>query len=167
MSTRSETPLPTVVERVGETAVEGVEFAGINGHSVESLGWALESAGLEVAAAHVGLDQLEDGLVETLEPYVELGCEDIVVPWLDPVEFESRDRLEAVGNRLSTVADDLASRGLSLHYHNHSQEFVDLDLAATVTAVEDRGVDWLIYEAEGHPDSYVTLNHADEAFDSR
>ena len=226
-----EDPLPTVLERVGETAVDGVEFAGIDGHSAESLGSALESAGLEVAAAHVGLDQLEDGLAETVEPYVELGCEDIVVPWLDPVEFESRERLEAIGKRLSTVADELASHGLSLHYHNHSQEFVDLngkpalthlidttedvgfeldlgwigaaghdplayldahvdrvslvhlkdydaakgepvavgegdlDLSATVTAVEDRGVDWLIYEAEEHPDSYGTLDHADEVFD--
>jgi len=227
-----EDPLPTVLERIGETAVDGVEFAGIDGHSIESLGSALESAGLEVAAAHVGLDQLEDELAETVEPYVELGCEDIVVPWLDPVEFESRERLETIGKRLSTVADDLASHGLSLHYHNHSQEFVDidgkpalthlidttedvgfeldlgwigaaghdplvylddhadrvslvhlkdydaakgepvtvgegdLDLSATVTALEDRSFEWLIYEAEAHPDSYGTLDHADEVFNS-
>jgi sugar phosphate isomerase/epimerase len=227
-----EDPLPTVLERVGETAVDGVEFAGLDGHSVESIGSALENAGLKVAGAHVGLDQLEDGLAETVEPYVDLGCEDIVVPWLDPEWFESRERLAAVGKRLSTVADDLASHGLSLHYHNHNQEFVDLDgepaltqlidtteavgfeldlgwigaaghdplayldahadrvslvhlkdydaakgepvavgegdldLSATAATVADRGVEWLIYEAEEHPDSYRAVDHADEVFSS-
>lgn len=36
----------------------------------------------------------------------------------------------------------------------------DLDLGATVAAVRDHGVDWLIYEAEHDPDSYASLDQA-------
>ncbi|WP_224337629.1 sugar phosphate isomerase/epimerase family protein [Haloprofundus halobius] len=221
-------PLPTVIERVGETAFDGVEFAGLGDQSVEAVASALENAGLDVAGAHVGLDELEDGPGEAVEPYVELGCDDVAVPWLDADHFESVDAVEAAAERLSAVADDLDDHGVSLQYHNHNQEFVDLDgepalthlieatenvgfeldlgwvgaagydplsyldehadrvrlvhlkdydaetgepvevgdgdldLSVTVELVEDHGFDWLIYEAEERPDSYGTLDHADE-----
>ncbi|MDS0300689.1 sugar phosphate isomerase/epimerase [Halogeometricum sp. S1BR25-6] len=122
-----EDSLPTVIERVGETAFEGVELAGLGDAGPEAVGEALASADLELAAAHVGLETWEENLEETAETYHELGCEDVVVPWLDPEEFESVESVEAAADRLNAVASDLAAHDLSLHYHNHDQEFVELD----------------------------------------
>ena len=120
-------PLPTLVERVGETSFEGVEFAGIGDSTVAEIAAALDRAGLEAAGAHVGLEAIESDPDAVAETYRELGCEDVVVPWLDPEHFASTTAVEAAGARLSAAADDLADRGLSLHYHNHDQEFVELD----------------------------------------
>ncbi|MDS0295429.1 sugar phosphate isomerase/epimerase family protein [Halogeometricum luteum] len=122
-----EDDLPAVIERVGETEFEGVELAGLGDADPDAVGEALASADLELAAAHVGLETLEESLEETAETYRELGCEDVVVPWLEPDEFESVESVEAAAERLNAVAADLAAHDLSLHYHNHDQEFVELD----------------------------------------
>ena len=137
-------PLPAIVERVGETRFEGVEFAGLGDASVTDLGDALDRARLEAASAHVGLDWIEEDPDAVAETYRELGCTDVAVPWLDPEHFESVEAVEATGERLSAAADALRERGLSLHYHNHDQEFVDLDgepaLAYLVDAMDGVGL---------------------------
>ena len=119
--------LPTVIERVGETGFEGVELAGLHESDPDDVADALESSGLELAGAHVGLEELEEDPNASAETYRELGCEDVVVPWLDPEHFEDEESVESAGERLNAVASDLSDHGLSLHYHNHNQEFVELD----------------------------------------
>ena len=225
-------PLPTVIDRVGDTAFEGVEFAGLGDVSVERLSDALESAGLDAAGAHVGIDEIEadpDGVAGT---YRALGCETVAVPWLDPDNFASAAAVDDAADRLDAAAAALSDRGLDLHYHNHAQEFAhldgapaierlidatdevgfqvdlgwvgaagsdpldfldahadrvdlvhlkdydadagdmvevgagDLDVAAAVEAVRGMGADWLTYEAEDRPDSYDTLDHADDVVGS-
>ncbi|MFC7137794.1 sugar phosphate isomerase/epimerase family protein [Halobaculum litoreum] len=87
----------------------------------------MRETGVEAAAAHVGLDAIEsdpDGVADT---YRALGCTDVVVPWLGPDHFASREAVADAGARLAAAADALADRGCSLHYHNHDQEFVDVD----------------------------------------
>ncbi|KTG07756.1 xylose isomerase [Haloprofundus marisrubri] len=118
--------LPTVIERVGETDFEGVELAGLDEQDPNTIAEALDTAGLELAGAHVGLEELEEDVDTVAETYRELGCEDVVVPWLDPEQFSSVDAVESVAERLEAVSADLENHDLSLHYHNHNQEFVEL-----------------------------------------
>lgn len=119
-------PLPAVLESVAETSFDGVEFAHrVADSDTQAVLSTLEETGLEVAAAHVGLDALEDDYGETTALYDELGAEELVVPWLDPEHFESEESVTEVAERLNGVADPLAEDGFSLHYHNHDQEFVD------------------------------------------
>jgi sugar phosphate isomerase/epimerase len=120
-------PLPTVIERVGETGFEGVEFAGLNDASVEELTDALDASGLNAAGAHVGLDEIEDDPERVAETYGALGVEDIAVPWLDAEHFASADAVEAAGERLDAAALALAEHDITLHYHNHDQEMVDVE----------------------------------------
>ncbi|QLG29007.1 sugar phosphate isomerase/epimerase [Halorarum halophilum] len=131
--------LPTVLERVGGTRFEGVEFAGIGDASVEAVSDALDRSGLEAAAAHVGLEEIEADPEPVAETARRLGYEDVVVPWLDPEHFESTEAVEAAAVRLSAAADDLAARGLSLHYHNHDQEFRELDGEPALAHLADAG----------------------------
>jgi sugar phosphate isomerase/epimerase len=219
-------PLPTVIRRVGDAGFDGVEFAGLGDSPVDDVTAALETADVAAAGAHVGLDRLEESADDVAETYRALGCDRIVVPWLDPDHFESAAAVDAAGERLSAVAATLAEAGSTLHYHNHDQEFVeldgepalsrlaeaaadvrleldlgwagvagydplavldahadridvvhlkdydaatnepvevgtgDLDVEAAVSRARERGVDWVVYEAEGGPDSYETLDHA-------
>ncbi|GAA0261821.1 sugar phosphate isomerase/epimerase family protein [Halobacterium noricense] len=225
-------PLPAVVERVGETPFDGVEFAGLDDATTDELNAALDSAGIDAAGAHVGLGDLETDPEGVAQTYRDLGCEAVAVSWLDPEHFASDDAATVASERLAAAADDLAEHGLDLHYHNHDQEFTDLDgapaidalldaadgvgyqidlgwvgaagyepldvfetyadridlvhlkdydaaagktvkvgegdldIAATVDAVRDADVDWLVYEAEEHPDSYATLDYAADVVDT-
>ncbi|RDI70191.1 sugar phosphate isomerase/epimerase family protein [Halopelagius longus] len=121
-----EDPLPTVIGRVGDAGFDGVEFAGLGETDVGDVQTALSNADLSPAGAHVGLEELEANLDEVAETYRALDCEEIAVPWLDPEHFESADAVESAGERLSAVAADLADRDLTLHYHNHDQEFAEV-----------------------------------------
>ncbi|GAA0682837.1 sugar phosphate isomerase/epimerase [Natronoarchaeum mannanilyticum] len=119
--------LPTVIKRVGETGFEGVEFAGLDDADIESVNTALDRSGLATAGAHVGLDEIEADIEDVAETYRNLGCEAVAVPWLDPEHFNSREAVKETGERLNDAATSLANYGLDLHYHNHDQEFTELD----------------------------------------
>ena len=115
--------IATILEHVSETDLDGIEFFRYD--DPEAIAAALDRTGLEVAGAHVGLEDLEEDFDETVDVWSGLGVEEFVVPWADPEHFESRENVEALAERLSALATDLDERGYSLHYHNHDQEFVD------------------------------------------
>ena len=120
-------PLPAVLDLVGETSFDGVEFAHrVRDADTEAVLDALDRNDLAPAAAHVGLDALEDHYGETTTLYDRLGCDALVVPWLDPEHFESEAAVADAAGRLAAVASDLADDGFDLQYHNHDQEFVPL-----------------------------------------
>ncbi|MEY7850610.1 sugar phosphate isomerase/epimerase family protein [Natrarchaeobius sp. A-rgal3] len=121
--------LPDVLDLVGETAFDGVEFAHrvrSDDVDIDAVLAALERNDLESAAAHVGLEALEGEYEAMTELYDTLGCETLVVPWLDPEHFASKEAVADAAKRLEAVGADLAEDGFDLHYHNHDQEFVDL-----------------------------------------
>ena len=122
-----EDPLTTVLDRVDATTFTGVEFVGFDGTRPPAVAETLAASGLAPAAAHVSLEEIEadpDAVAATARG---VGYEDVVVPWLDPENFESIATVEAAANRLSAAADALADRDLRFHYHNHDQESVSLD----------------------------------------
>ena len=219
-------PLTTVIDRVGDAPFDGVEFAGLGDTDLDDLNAALDRAGLAAAGAHVDLDDIEADPEGVARAYRTLGCKSVTVPWLAPDNFASAEAVDAAGERLVEAAAALDREGLGLHYHNHDQEFTDLDgvpaierlvettgtlgfqvdlgwvgaaghdplgflrdhadrvdlvhlkdydaaagsvvevgagdldVAAAVETVRELEVEWLIYEAEDHPDSYATVDHA-------
>lgn len=121
--------LPDVLDLVGETPVDGVEFATrirADDTDLEAVADALERNDLVPVAAHVELPALKDDFDEVTSRYARLGCETLVVPWLEPDRFESETAVANAAARLETVAADLAVDGFELQYHNHDQEFVSL-----------------------------------------
>ncbi|GAB3419146.1 sugar phosphate isomerase/epimerase [Haloparvum alkalitolerans] len=121
-------PLPALLDRVGGTSFEGVEFAHRVGEADPgTVADALTRNDLSPAVAHVGLAALEESYDETTARYRTLGVETLVVPWLDPEHFESGAAVADAAERLNAVASDLAADGFALAYHNHDQEFADLD----------------------------------------
>jgi sugar phosphate isomerase/epimerase len=119
-------PLPAVLREIAETPLEGIEFAHrVADADTKAVVETLEETGLEVAAAHVDLDALETDYENTIARYGELGCRDLVVPWLDPPHFESEETVAKAAGRLNEVAARLSEDGFSLHYHNHDQEFIN------------------------------------------
>ncbi|WP_435175535.1 sugar phosphate isomerase/epimerase family protein [Halorussus sp. AFM4] len=130
-------PLPDLLARVGDTQFEGVEFAGLGDADPAEIRDALDDAGLDAAGAHVGAEALEDDLPGVVERYEALGCDRIVVPYLDGSAFESEDAVADTADRLSALADRLDDRGVALGYHNHDHEFVDLGGRSAFEALAD------------------------------
>ena len=133
-------PLPELLELVADAGFDGVEFAyRVTEADTDAVVEALEETGLAAAGAHVGIDELEVDFEETVDFYDWLGVDDIVIPSLPQEDFESREAVEATADRLSDLADRLADRGKTLHYHNHDHEFVDLNGETPVAAEPSRG----------------------------
>jgi sugar phosphate isomerase/epimerase len=134
-------PLTDTIERVGDTALDAVEFAGLGDEPTDQIAAALDDADLDVMAAHVGLDALDDDLDETVEDYRAVGCDHVVVPWLDPEDFASREAVEETAHRLASVGDRVRDRGLDLSYHNHNQEFQPVDGVAAFEVLAEEAPD--------------------------
>jgi sugar phosphate isomerase/epimerase len=121
-------PFTEVLELVADAGFDGVEFAfRVTDADPEAVVETLDETGLDAAGAHVHIDRLEDDFEETVAFYDKLGVEHVVVPWLDAEHFESVEAVEAAAARLAKLADELSAHGMALHYHNHDQEFTDLD----------------------------------------
>jgi sugar phosphate isomerase/epimerase len=122
--------LPDLLRRVGETAFEGVEFAGLGGSTPKDIRDALDDAGLDAAAAHVAIENLDTNFDATVDAYRELGCDRIVVPYLDESYFASETDVTDTARRLTELGAQLDAHGIALGYHNHDHEFADLDGAS-------------------------------------
>jgi len=121
-------PLDELLARVDDAGFEGVEYANrIGDADADAVRAALDETGLESVAAHVGIEEIENDPEGTVEFYRSLGCDHLVVPWLDPECFATEDDIEETANRLMTVAEAVDERGMALSYHNHDHEFAAVD----------------------------------------
>jgi sugar phosphate isomerase/epimerase len=119
--------LPDILTRVNETSLDGIEFAHrFRDSDTEAIVRALDQYDFD-CTAHVGIASLETDLEGTLEPYREIGCETIVVPWLDAEHFVCLDSIDAIAARLTDLAESIADYGMDFCYHNHDHELVDVD----------------------------------------
>ncbi|EFW94027.1 hypothetical protein ZOD2009_02750 [Haladaptatus paucihalophilus DX253] len=120
-------PLPDLLARVGEAGFDGVEFAGLGDADPAAVTDALDDAGLEAAAAHVPIGELEDDPGRVAREYHRLGCEWVVVPYLEAAHFESREAATRTARRLDELAARMEGHSTSLGYHNHDHEFASVD----------------------------------------
>jgi sugar phosphate isomerase/epimerase len=157
-----DSSLGDLLEMVSASGFDAVEFAGREGNfEPQEVSSMLAKNGLDVAGAHVGIEDLEGDLDDLVERYEAIGCTDLICPGLDPEYFASRDGVESAAGRLNTVAEDLAETDCTLHYHTHDQEFqhlgdglafeafldatefpIELDVGHALRAGEDPA-DWL------------------------
>ena len=118
-------PLPQKLERVARARFDGIELGpgAANEETVE----ALEATGLTVSSMGTSLERIEDDLDDYVDAGETFGAEDVVVMWIDEERFESREAVEETAADLEAAAETLAERGLTLHYHNHDHEFVEVE----------------------------------------
>ena len=116
-----------VLKQVKEMGYDGVEFAGLYGHSAAEVREKCTELGLVPISAHVALKEMLSDPKGVLETYREIGCKYVVVPYLVPEDRPEGARFpETIKNieMLCRVAKDL---GMMMLYHNHDFEFVKLD----------------------------------------
>ncbi|MBO6159475.1 MAG: TIM barrel protein [Firmicutes bacterium] len=109
------------LKKLAEMGYAGVEFAGFYGDKTAAeLKAFLDEIGLEAVSGHVGLD-----LVESSVPYLkEIGAKYVICPMARFNTMEECEKIAAEFNRVGKIAKDA---GLQFGYHNHTQEFAQID----------------------------------------
>lgn len=122
-----EADFDSALEQVAACGYDGVEFAGLYGHSAAEVRAMLEKYGLRAASAHVSIDEMladPDGVMST---YAEIGCRYIAVPFLEEKRRIGGAEYDATVAALSALAACAEKHGLTLMYHNHDFEFVTVN----------------------------------------
>ncbi len=129
-------------DRLAQAGLVGVESAGMYGRTAEQYGAALRAAGLELCSAHIGIDprsdRWRDDFAAELDAHRTAGATRAVVPMLFPNQFSDLDRVARSAELLNAANDIARSRDMSLGYHNHFWEFVELDGRHALNHLFDR-----------------------------
>ena len=121
----AERDLAAVLELVGGLGLDGVELAGLHGHEPRQVRAWLDEAGLAVAAAHVGLDDLETEPLPVYRAVETLGTDLAVVGWLPPSLSAGVTR--GYVERLDRASRQANAAGLRLGFHTHDAELRPAD----------------------------------------
>lgn len=114
----------STLKTVKAIGYDAVEFAGFFGFSSAKILSFLNEAGLEAASSHVPLKELKENLKHIIQFHKEIGCNRIVVPYLEEKDRAPREEFEEFIDLLKTLEHRLSKEGMELYYHNHDFEFV-------------------------------------------
>ena len=105
------------IKAAGKLGYTGVEFAGeYRGFPVEEVKKALDEAGIKAVSAHVSFDLMEEEI-----PYLaKLGVKFVACPMTD---FNSAEEAKEVAEELNKWGKFAKPYGITVGYHNHTQEF--------------------------------------------
>jgi sugar phosphate isomerase/epimerase len=113
------------LEKIADMGFEGVEFAGNFGEysdDPKGLKEYLASIGLKASGAHMGFKHLRGKKLEkNLNFLKDLGVELVIVP-ADSRAWTASGVAD-LAKELTALSKKLASKGMIIGYHNHSQEF--------------------------------------------
>ena len=87
----------------------------------------LSSAGLEVVAAHEGIDGLRADPGAAVARMHTIGSTRVIVPWMPEADRATADDVRRFAAELNGLALRFTAAGLRFGYHNHSFEFEALD----------------------------------------
>jgi sugar phosphate isomerase/epimerase len=149
--------LPGTLRAVAAAGYRAVELAGLPEIAPRALAALLHEAGLRVVASHEGIERLRDGVTAVADRLTELGCPRAIVPWMPEADRRTGDDVRRFASELGGFAQDLASHGIRLGYHNHAFEFATLD-GTTV---------WDVLLAELPPEVEIELDVYWAAFGDR
>lgn len=111
------------LKAVKEMGYDGVEFAGLYGHTPAEIKALCAKYDLVPISAHVPYIDMRDNPA-ILDDYREIGCEFVVVPYLIEEHRPGHEGFGEVLANLKTLIASAADRGMKMAYHNHDFEFV-------------------------------------------
>lgn len=123
----AQADLDGTLKQVKEMGYDGVEFAGLYGHSAEEVRDLCKKHDLVPISAHVNMKEtLEVGAEEMYDRYKTIGCQFVVIPHVSSNYCKADEDFPELVNickKLGAVAKD---RGMQLCYHNHDFEFTNM-----------------------------------------
>ena len=109
--------------KVKEMGYEGVEFAGLYGHSADEVKAMCEQAGVVPLSAHIPYDELKSDPEKVISDYHKIGCPYFAIPYLAPEYRPGTDGFAEVIENARKFGEIGKKYGMTLLYHNHDFEF--------------------------------------------
>jgi len=113
-----------VLKKIAGFGYQGVEFAGLHGHSPTEIRKVLDDLGLVASSAHVGLPTREN-VGEMLDTARMLGYS-MMITGKGGDDFKTLDAIGRAADAFQSAAV-LLPKGVRLGYHNHWWEFDRVD----------------------------------------
>lgn len=115
------------IKAVAEMGYEGVEFAGLYGHSPEEVKAICKKYGLDPVSTHVPFTDMVVDPEGVVKEYAAIGVKYIVIPYLTEEFRPGQERFKEVIEGAKIIGDVCRKYGIELLYHNHDFEFVKID----------------------------------------
>jgi sugar phosphate isomerase/epimerase len=110
------TDLPGTIARLADIGFGYIEPFDLLSAPAE-LAAALARHDLRASTAHARVNGPDS--LALCEAATSLGIATLIVPWLEPERFASRESVRAVADELNRTAAEVAAHGISVGYHNH------------------------------------------------
>ena len=119
--------LYATLKEVKKLGYDGVEFAGLYGHTPEEVRDMCTDIGLVPISAHVPyLDMVADPK-GVLSQYAEIGVKFVAVPYLTEEYRPGTEKFPEVVKNVEMLGKAAKELGIQLLYHNHDFEFAKID----------------------------------------
>lgn len=114
---------PGTLKALATMGYDGVEFASYGGIAAPTMKAHLDNLGLKVAGSHANITVLTTELNQEIDYNLLLGNRNMVCSWSD---CKTEADFLKLAEQLTHVGERLRDVGMTLSYHNHAHEFVDL-----------------------------------------
>jgi sugar phosphate isomerase/epimerase len=115
------------IRAVGEMGYDGVEFAGYFGTPMDSIRAALDETGMQTAATHILLAEIEREMDKVADDCGALGCPTVICPFIPRDERTDAAGWKRVAARMNSAGRQLRERGITFLYHHHNFDFDTVD----------------------------------------
>ncbi|MCC7205412.1 MAG: sugar phosphate isomerase/epimerase [Phycisphaeraceae bacterium] len=126
--TKTPADVAKTFRRLREMGYGAVQVSALGPIDTAELAKILRDEGLTCAVTHVSLDMMRD-TNKCLDYHQAIGCKYTAVGGFFPSVEEAADpkNWERFASEFSAIARVLGAKGLSVGYHNHSHELVQVD----------------------------------------
>ena len=115
--------LKDTLKKIKAMGYEGVELAGLYGHSAEEIRSVLDETGLEAISAHVGFGELAADCKGTVAAYKKIGVKYIALPFMGENDLPMSENWEKNLGIIKEISKECKENGITLLYHNHDTEY--------------------------------------------
>ncbi|NLC44341.1 MAG: sugar phosphate isomerase/epimerase [Clostridiales bacterium] len=123
----AEKDLKGTLQKIKEMGYDGVEFAGLYGHTPAEVKSMVEEIGLIPISAHVPLDEMLSDPDKVIAGYAEIGCKFIAVPYLNEDRRPGTEGFAQTIKDIEFLGEATKKHDIQLLYHNHDFEFKKID----------------------------------------
>lgn len=123
----AQNDLRGTLEKIKQFGYDGVEFAGLYGHSPAEVKAMCEEIGLVPISGHIGLGDMLNGMEKLVADYAELGVKYLALAWLGDDARPGSERWTDTRATMTAMCEECAKHGITFLYHNHDFEFDKLD----------------------------------------
>lgn len=115
------------LKQVKAMGYDGVEFAGLFGHTGAEIAEMCQDLGLNPISAHVPYADMLADPEGVLGEYKTIGCKYVVMPYLAKDEFNDPENLNTIIKNIEMLGGVAKKLGMTMLYHNHDFEFIKIN----------------------------------------